>query len=157
MRSAVGFLAASLALAGGIQAQGRPDFSGTWRLDLARSDTISQPDGSRPATVTITHTPAEMRVESTGARGTTTTTYRFASSEPLSPENALARWRDDAVVTDAVLNVRGQSVTVQQTRRLSADGNEMSVESIVNVQHGYTLSGAQTYSALKEVFVKVKP
>ena len=106
MRSAVWFLAASLALAGGIQAQGRPDFSGTWRLDLARSDTISQSDGSRPVTVTITHTPAEMRVESTGARGTTTTTYRFASSEPLSPDNALARWRDDAIVTDAVLNVR---------------------------------------------------
>jgi phage baseplate assembly protein gpV len=157
MRSAVWFLAASFALAGGVHAQGRPDFSGTWRLDVARSDTIAQTDGSRPITVTITHTSTELRVESASAQGTTATTYRFAQSAPLSSDNAQARWSADAVITDALVNVRGQSVTVQQTRRLNPDGNEMTVESVVNVQHGYTLSGAQTYSTLKEVFVKVKP
>jgi dTDP-4-dehydrorhamnose 3,5-epimerase-like enzyme len=61
------------------------------------------------------------------------------------------------LITDAVMDVRGQSVTVQQTRRLSSDGNEMTVESVVNVQHGYTQTGAKTYSSSRDVFVRVKP
>jgi hypothetical protein len=157
MRSALLALAASLALAGGAHAQGRPDFSGTWRLDAARSDLAAYTDASRPVTVTITQTGADMRVDTVTARGTTSTTYLFKAAEPVSTDNPLARWRGDALITDAVMNVRGQSVTVQQTRRLSSDGNEMTVESVVNVQHGYSLSGAQTYSASKDIFVRVKP
>jgi hypothetical protein len=157
MRSALLALAASLALAGGAHAQERPDFSGTWRLDAARSDLAAHTDASRPITVTITQTASEMRVDTVTASGTQSTTYLFKAAEPLSTDNALARWRGDAVITDVIMNVRGQSVTVQQTRRLSSDRNEMTVESVVNVQHGYTLSGAQTYSASKDTFVRVKP
>jgi hypothetical protein len=157
MRSAAFALAAVLALAGGTVAQSVPNFSGTWRLDLSRSDAAAHNDGPGPVHVTIVQTDATMRVDTTTARGTTSTTYRFASKDPVSTDNPLARWRGDTLLTDAVRDVRGQSVTVQQTRRLSGDGNEMIVESVVNVQHGYSLSGSQTYSTSKDVFVKVKP
>ena len=68
-----------------------------------------------------------------------------------------ARWQGEVLVTDVIRDVRGQSVTAQQSRRLAASGNEMIVESIVEVQHGYTLSGAKNYGAGKDVFVRVRP
>jgi hypothetical protein len=77
MRSALLALAASLALAGGAFAQERPDFSGTWRLDAARSDVAAHTDATRPETVTITQTASEIRVHTVTPRGTATTTYLF--------------------------------------------------------------------------------
>jgi hypothetical protein len=157
MRSAALALAMSLAFVLAVQAftQAKPDFSGTWRLDLARSDSSAHADHPGPVTVTITQSPADIRIETTTSKGNTSLTYKLSAAEPLSTTNPLARWRDDALVTDAIRDVGGQSVTVQQTRRLSADGKEMIVESVVNVQHGYTLTGAQTYSASRDTFVKV--
>ena len=156
MRSAAFALAALFALAGGVSAQTRPDYSGTWRLDLSRSDAAAHTDGPGPVNVTIVQTDAIVRIDTMTDRGTTSTTYRFAGTEPVSTDNPLARWRGDTLLTDAVRDIRGQSVTVQQTRRLSGDGNEMIVESVINVQHGYSLTGAQTYSTSKDVFVRVR-
>ena len=155
MRSVALALAASFALIVAPHGQSKPDFTGTWRLDLSRSDASAHADHPGAVTVTIAQTGADARIDTTTSQGTTSLKYTFSAAEPLSTTNPLARWRGDALVTDAVRDVRGQSVTVQQTRRLSPDGNEMIVESVVNVQHGYTLSGAQTYSASRDVFVKV--
>jgi hypothetical protein len=44
------------------------------------------------------------------------------------------------LVVDAVRDIRGVSVTTQQTRRITADGSEMHVDNILEVQHGYTLA-----------------
>jgi hypothetical protein len=80
-----------------------------------------------------------------------------ATDKSGSGSEKTARWQGDVLVTDVIRDVRGQSVTAQQSRRLAASGNEMIVESIVEVQHGYTLSGAKNYGAGKDVFVRVRP
>ena len=86
-------------------------------------------------------------------------TYALGSSDEPTLANTtgtpVARWQSDALLTNSLRDIRGQSVTVQQTRRLSADGNEMIVESIVNVQHGYTAAGAKVYGSSRDVFVRV--
>ena len=148
-------LAVSLAFCFDASTQATPDFSGTWRLDLSRSDAAARADTPGPITVSITQSPVEFRIDVTTSKGTTTETYRFAGAGAvLGPDTAIARWKGDALVTDAIRDVRGQSVTVQQTRRLVDNGNEMTVESVVNVQHGYSAAGAKIYGASKDVYVR---
>jgi hypothetical protein len=148
-------LAVPLAVGFAASSQTTPDFSGTWRLDLSRSDVAAQADAPGPVTVSITQSPVEITIATTTSKGTTTETYRFAGAGAvLGPGTALARWKGDTLVTDAIRDVRGQSVTVQQSRRMSDNGNEMFVESVVNVQHGYSAAGAKIYGASKDVYVK---
>jgi hypothetical protein len=167
-----------------VAAQTRPDFSGTWRMDPSRSETAMQAEPIKSMTVVIRQTATDITIETTTERGTSSETYSFnpsagsaadkTRSVPEKIANATdktgtvadktggatektARWQGDALVTDVVRDVRGQSVTAQQSRRLSASGNEMIVESIVEVQHGYTLSGAKNYGSGKDVFIRVRP
>jgi hypothetical protein len=139
-------------------AQTRPDFSGNWRLDPNRSDSATYPELSRPVTLVITQTPTEVRLETRTAKATSTETAYFRD-DPAVPaaDGARARWRSDVLVVDAVRDIRGQSVTVQLTMSMNANKNELTVESTVNVQHGYTVSGAKVYGAGKDVFVRVAP
>jgi hypothetical protein len=139
-------------------AQTRPDFSGNWRLDPNRSDSATYPELSRPVTLVITQTPTELRVETRTVRATSTEVAQFrADGAAPGAEGAVARWRSDVLVIDAVRDIRGQSVTVQQAMSMNPDKNELTIESTVNVQHGYTLSGAKVYGAGKDVFVRVAP
>ena len=137
--------------------QSPPDFSGSWRLDLSRSDATAHTDAPGPVVVDIKQSQSEIQIATTTSRGTSDLTYVFVPPDaPPLGSRPNARWRDDVLVTNSVRDIRGQSVTVQQSRRLSASGNEMIVESIVNVQHGYTVSGAQTYGVSTDIFVRVR-
>ena len=154
---ALGLLVA-LTLVVSVRTQTTPDFSGVWRLDPSRSDASAYADTPGPVTVTIKHSPTEIVINTTTSRGASDTTYKFVTADAGPVATAPnARWQGDAVVTNAIRDIRGQSVTVQQTRRLSADGKEMIVESIVNVQHGYSAVGAKIYGMSKDVFVRVQP
>jgi hypothetical protein len=156
MSNVVIAVAISTVLAVGAAAQPRPDFSGEWHLDNARSDAAAYSDAPGPVAAAITQTASEIRITTTTSRGTTTATYAFAT--PAGPQLRgvpVARWQGEALLTEAIRDIRGQSVTVQQTRRLAHDGREMIVESVVNVQHGYSAVGAKTYGAARDVFVKV--
>lgn len=135
--------------------QTKPDFSGTWHMDPARSDSAAQTEPIGPVTLVITQTAKDIRVETTTNRGTTAQVYQFvATGKTPEADIGTARWSGDRLFFDAVREVRGQSVTMQQSRWLSADGKEMTVESVVNVQHGYTQLNAKTYGAGKDVFVR---
>jgi hypothetical protein len=140
----------------GVQPQSKPDFSGAWQMDATRSDSAVQSEPIGPVTVVITQTASEIRLETKTRRGTTTDVCKFGGAEDIpTTEAGIARWRGDTLVLDIVRDVSGQSVTMQQVRTLTAGGKEMVVESIVNVQHGYTQLGAKTYGAGKDVFVRV--
>jgi hypothetical protein len=105
----------------------------------------------------IVQTPDDVRIETTTGRGTTTEVARFTSKDVVPVSGAAtARWRGSTLVIDAIRQVRGQSVTAQQALTLNADASELVVESTVNVQHGYSISGAKVYGAGKDVFVRVR-
>ena len=140
--------------------QTRPDFSGTWRLDLSRSNSAAHSAAAREVTLEITQTATEIRIRTITDQGASTLAYGIAQAEApaLAATTGVptARWAGTTLLTDVIRDIRGQSVTVQQTRQLSPDANEMIVDSIVNVQHGYTLKDAQTYGASRDVFVRVQ-
>jgi hypothetical protein len=156
MHSVVLAVVVSLTVAVSADMQDRPNFSGSWRLDPSRSDAAAHTDSPGPVTEIITHTDTQIQIATTTSRGTMRVSYAFPSTDqPVKEGTPIAQWRGDTLLTDVIRDVRGQSVTVQQTRSLSADGNEMVVESVVNVQHGYSAVGAKIYGASKDVFVRV--
>lgn len=101
-------------------------------------------------------------------RGTGHTTVRY----PLGPATALpelapegsgprksgrAYWRGTSLVTEGTSTIQGQTVSIRETRTLDGAGAEMTLETLLVVQHGYTLKGAQNYGAAKDVYRKTVP
>ena len=146
-----------LASAVSAHAQSRPDFSGTWRLDPARSESAMQGESIGPVTVQITQTANEIRIETVTPRTRSVETFPLNGRDSqLSNGAGRARWFGDLLVVDTVRDVRGVSVTTQQTRRVTADGSEMHVDNILEVQHGYTLAKTRNYGAGKDVYVRIR-
>ena len=50
--------------------------------------------------------------------------------------------------------MQGEAVSVKQVFALNGDGSEMTVETLLVVQHGYTLRGAKNYGAKTDVFTR---
>ncbi len=137
-------------------AQTRPDFSGTWRMDPTRSETAMWGEPIGPVTVVITQTPTEIKFETTSPSGALVESFQLDSASQATNDLAVARWASDTLLTNVLRDIRGVAVTIQQTRRLGADGDEMIVDSVLEVQHGYTLAKAKNYGAGKDVYVRVR-
>ena len=67
----------------GAQGQSRPDFSGTWAMDLTRSEAAAQGAAIGPVTVTIRQAPEELRIDTT-RNGKTESVRYLPASEVLS-------------------------------------------------------------------------
>jgi hypothetical protein len=65
-----------------------------------------------------------------------------------------AYWKGASLVTEGTRTVQGQTVSIRETRSLDAAGAEMTVETLLVVQHGYTFKGAQNYGAAKDIYKK---
>jgi hypothetical protein len=127
-------------------------------MDAMRSASQVQNEPIGPVTVVIMHTPAELRIATTRAQGTATEVIKLDGSESkVSNGTATARWDGSALVVESVLDIQGASVTTRESRRLDAGGNEMTVDTVVEVQHGYTLKGAKNYGTGKDVYTRVRP
>src|SRR2546427_927612 len=76
-------LIAAVVLPFHVRAQAKPDFSGTWTLDTAKSDPAPQGrgGGGGAGPVTIKQTGAELAVTSEGRQGPQTMTYKLDGSE----------------------------------------------------------------------------
>jgi hypothetical protein len=150
-------LAFSLVVPPAAYAQARPDFSGTWSMDFARSDSAKQNDPIGPTTVTIVQTASELDMTIARDGREATLTYRLDGAPSAIPGgNATSHWEGGSLVTETVRTINGQTVTIKEVRRLDAGGGEMLVDSVLVVQHGYTLKGTQSYGAGKDVFTRVR-
>ena len=149
-------LAFVIAIASTSHAQGRPDFSGTWSMDLSRSESAMQAEPVGPTTVTIEQTATDLRMTTTRDGKSTTVVYRLDGTPSAIPGGtATSRWNGSSLVTESVRTIQGQTVTTNETRRLSAN-DELLVESVLVVQHGYTIRGAQNYGSGRDVFTRVR-
>lgn len=160
----VTFLVA-LALSLTTPAQSRPDFSGTWTMDLARSESPTYPDFVGPVTLVISQTPAELRIETRRGSppGTSTAIYQIREVRDAprtvaregGPGSPIAYWDGTALVTEGVLSVQGKTVQTRERRTLDVAAAEMRVESILIVEHGYSLRGTKNYGKADDVFKRV--
>lgn len=161
MRRALSALALVAGLATSLSAQARPDFSGTWTMDEGRSESPTHEGFVGPVTWMIRQSPQELVIDVTRGAKTVTLTYRLYEKAPAGAPAGVPSyrgyWDGDKLVTETAQNIQGQTVTTREIRALESGGREMRVERLIQVEHGYTLRGAQNYNTAKDLFKKVSP
>ena len=144
-----------------LHAQPAHDFSGTWRMDPARSQSAQQGEPFKMVTFVITQGPGQIRIEATRGNDKENVLYPLTRTRAAvtsdAPGQAEAYWDGDQLITMTQRPVSGQTVTVKEAHALNANGNEMTVETTVIVQHGYSMPGARTYGTSKDVYTRAKP
>lgn len=111
----------------------KPNFSGTWKLDAAKSDfgPIPPPDSR---TDTIDHKEPVVKESVAMATGqgdmqwdiTFTTDGKDSKNEVMGSEmTSNAHWDGSALVVDSKANFGGSDMTIHDSRVLSADGKTM--------------------------------
>jgi hypothetical protein len=130
------------------RAQGKPDFSGTWTLDTAKSDPAPAGrggGGGGAATLTIKQTANELSVQSEGRQGPQTMTYKLDGSESKNEQMgrggaqtivSKAKWDGASLVIDTTREIQGMSITTHEVRKLDNGGKEMKVESTTQTPQG---------------------
>ena len=129
------------------RAQSRPDFSGTWTLDTAKSDPAPQGrgGGGGAATLTIKQTATELAITSEGRQGPQTLTYKLDGSESTNQMmgrggattvKSTAKWDGSNLVIDTTRDIQGMSITTKEVRRLDNGGKEMLVETTAQTPNG---------------------
>ena len=158
--SRVSCLAAILLMLASVgSAQTRPDFSGVWTMDEARSVSATQDEYVGPVIWNVSQTPQLLTVEMKRGPKSFTLTFTMYEKPPTAPAadripSYRGYWDGDKLVTETAQNIQGQTVTTKEVRSLQADGREMVVERLVTVEHGYTFRGAKNYNTAKDIFVR---
>ena len=144
-------------------AQTRPDFSGTWVMDPARSQSAVQDEPIRSMSMVITQTAIDLMIETHRDDKQQTITYKPGSADSLNSVNARSNllsstwyWDGPRLVTETLGDINGATMRTRQVHTLDPSGAEMTVETLVVVEHGYTLRGAQNYGVGKDIFRKVQ-
>jgi hypothetical protein len=147
------------ALASLVFAQQRPDPSGTWKLDEARSGSPGWAEFVGPVVRVIRLGPQTLEIDVTQGAKTTTLQYTVSATKALPAQGAppanRAYWEDDRLITETARLVSGQTVTMREDITIAPDGKELYVERIVEVEHGYAVRGAKNNSTVRDVFVRV--
>jgi hypothetical protein len=157
-----------LGLAPWVAGQSHGDFSGTWMMDAARSESAHQDVPIGPSTLLIHVTATGLTMETTRSEGGKpaafheTLTLRLDGSETTGASDkdatvtGKAHWDGAKLVVETSREINGQTLTTLSVHTLSANGREMTIDSTVTVQHGYQglLSGGNTGHGV-DVFVRV--
>jgi hypothetical protein len=151
-------------LTAGSDGQVRPDFSGTWVLDEKRSGSATHEAFVGPVVWTIQHTADMLVVER--RRGTAMASFTYPIREkaaskgpvPIAPAaeapGNVSYWDGAMLVMETHQDVQGKTVTTREALTLANMGEELVAERVLEVEHGYTLRGAQNFSAVKDFFTK---
>lgn len=154
-------LAAALFLPDTAHAQTPKDFSGTWAMDLARSESAHSGEPFKPVTFVIAQTEKDLRIDTTRGAQKESVVYPLSKAARAVGTSAAghpdAYWDGEKLVTETQRQVQGYTVTVKEARTLAPGGREMTVETMVIVQHGYSMPGVKNYGTSKDVFTKATP
>ena len=142
------------------QAPSQPDMTGTWQMDPSRSGSPGQNQPVTKMTLNIVQTATEVRIESiSGAEQPLVSTYQMGA-KPKQPgelpgaDVKLAYWDGNQLVLERGGSISGQTVSMKQTLALNPALNELVLERLVIVQHGYSLRGTKNYATVKDVFTR---
>jgi hypothetical protein len=145
-RIAVLALAAAIVIPFSARAQSKPDFSGTWTMDAAKSDPPPQGrggGGGGGGSQTIKQSGTELSVQTEGRQGPQTMTYKLDGSASTNKVmgrggeqevKSTAKWDGATLVIETTRDVQGMSITTKETRKM--DGATMVVETATNTPQG---------------------
>ena len=157
-------LVASLVFTPSVAAQAKPDFSGTWIMDASRSGSAVSDEPIRSMTVVIKQSPTEINIETKRDDKVQTVTYKSGSPDTMTGTSgrtgllaAIWYWQGDRLVTETLSDVNGMTVRTKASHTLQAGGAELAIESLLVVEHGYTLRGGQNYGSVTNIFKRSTP
>jgi hypothetical protein len=146
MRRALGLAAiAAFVLPLAARAQSKPDFTGTWTVDPAKSDPVPAGRGAASGTLTIKQTGQEVLFVNEGRQGPQLLMYRLDGSESTNqvvgrggttPLKSKAKWDGSSLVVETTRELNGISIATKEVRRLSNAGKEMEVETTIQTPQG---------------------
>lgn len=127
------------------------DFSGTWIMDKSQSSSGNQTETIGPVALVIRMTPSELIIDRKEGNSDRVVHYDADGGDTISSfETGKAtghmRWDGLKLITETVYDMRGIPINVKETRSLSSDGRQMTVQSELLVVHGFQ---GQNPSALK--------
>jgi hypothetical protein len=138
------------------------DFSGTWEMDAARSETAHSSPTPGPVTLVIKQTPTDVSVETRRNSQSETLVYKLDGTvgkkpaQDNGPFEWRARWEGSKLVIETHRSVNRTTVTILETLTLGPKAKELTVDRKLTVQHGYTMRGAKNYSSGTDIFVKAQ-
>lgn len=138
------------------------NLSGTWTMVPDRSESPQQSPPVNALTFVIEQTATELNVQTTRDGVTSTRKYAIgdaantsANTTTVDAGSSRAYWDGARLATEQAGTVQGQTVSIKQIFGVN-NAAEMTVETLVVVQHGYTLRGAKNYASKTDVFVKTQ-
>jgi hypothetical protein len=122
------------------QSQAATNFTGEWKLNLAKSDygPVPQPEFM---TRTIKHDDPmlEASTHQKGAQGEATTQLKY-TTDGKPAENTgskgTAKWDGDKLVVDSIRDLQGAELKFHEVWSLSADGKTMTVNNHITAPQG---------------------
>lgn len=149
--------------------QGSSDFSGTWKMDPARSESAHQAVPIGPVILVINQTATELRIETRRSHPGGTAmqseilTYKLDGTESTIPAQAgappvktKAHWNGDRLVTETERNVQDSTVTTAYIHSLDPKRKELTVDKTLLIQHGYQFEGSKSYGTGRDVFIRIQ-
>ena len=139
----VALLAAAFAL---LPAQAKPNFSGNWKLNAAKSDFGAMP-APDSRTDKIVHEDPDLKDNYTqsGQMGEMTAEMKYSTDGKETTNTvrgneikSIAKWDGDDLVIDGKANFNGADVTLKDRWTLSADGKTIVIQRHVNSPMGET-------------------
>jgi|HubBroStandDraft_4_1064222.scaffolds.fasta_scaffold76440_2 hypothetical protein len=141
------FFVALLAAAFGLlPAQAKPNFTGAWKLNVAKSDfgAMPAPDSRNDKIVHDDPALADTIAQS-GQMGETTAEMKFSTDGKETTNSvrgnevkSIAKWEADELVIDGKAQFNGADVTLKDRWSLSADGKTLTIQRHVNSPMGET-------------------
>jgi hypothetical protein len=142
------------------------NLTGTWVLDEKRSGSAGHEGFVSPVIWTVTQEPEKVIVQRQRGERTLSFDYLLTRSAPganadpavVSPgpntPGHRAYWEGSRLILVTLQDIQGKTVSTREVLSLSGDGRELSVDRVVEVEHGYTMKGAQNFNTVKDVFAK---
>jgi hypothetical protein len=122
------------------QAQAGANFTGVWKLNLAKSEygPVPQPDAM---TRTINHNDPSLQISTytKGAAGEVTTELKYTTDgKPAENKGSKgsAKWDGDKLVVDSVRDYQGAELKLHDVWTLSTDGKTLTINSHLTVPQG---------------------
>lgn len=132
-------------------AQAKPDFSGSWKLNVEKSDPMGGGGGGgmmRDAVTTITQTATELTLVTKFGENSRTASYKLDGTESVNPgrqggeTKTKAKFDGATLVLEHTRNMSGPNgdmqVTSKEVRSLSDDGKTMTVVTTSQGPNGET-------------------
>lgn len=136
---------AALALAAGVlSAQDKPNFSGTWKMDGAKSDFGPMPAPDKLMR-TIDHKDPEMHIKTTqsGQQGEVTSELKYKTDGTESVNKlrgqdvkGVAKWEGEKLVVRSKREVQGMEISITETWALSGEGKLLTVTNAIDTPQG---------------------